>query len=246
MLQRYAQRFARLGLRTRLAGQGLPERMRTATVALLGVTAAISMAFVAVIAQQGWSVFPLGPIPGLSAGPQALSDGTAVSTGEGKPVASAGGGPGLVAAAELTAGSQDAQPGRAPAQPPAGKLSGSRPLAQQAPVGEPPSTPPSSGGETPGTPTTPPASQPVSAGANPPASTSEPGKGTAAVQPRGNENGKGSDKEKSKGKSKSSAPAPAPPPTAKPERPPEEEKTKAEDPAEPSSHAHGHGYGHRK
>jgi hypothetical protein len=250
MLKRCAQLFSGLGIGHSLVGQGLPERMRTATVALLGVIAAISMTFVAVIAHQGWSVLSLGPIPGPSAGPQAIGDGTALSTGEGGTAASTGGRPAIVATAELTAGSQGAQPGRAPAQPhPAGKLAGSQPLAGQSPAGETPGAPPASGEEPPSPPTT----QPIPAGSNPtPPSTSQPGKGTAAVPPKqhDNDSGKGSEVEKGKGKSESSKPTPVPaPPAGKPEKAPKEDKPKEEKTkggASTESSSHGHGYGRRK
>lgn len=233
MLQRCAQLFSRLVPRPSLAGQGLPERMRTATVALLGVTAAVSMAFVVAIAQQGWTVLSLGPIPAPFVGPQSVGDGTALSTGEGGSVAPTGGRPGLVAVAELTAGSQGAQPGRAPARPPAagGPSGSSNPVASPEQGGGPKGAPPADGGE--GAPggggEAPPTSQPGSPG-NPPSSGG--GKGTAGV---------GGQQEEDEDEEESSTPPPPPPGEGSQEEVDEEEEGE-------SSGAwwdeRGHGRGH--
>jgi hypothetical protein len=231
MLQRCAQLFSRLGIGSRLAGQGLPERMRTATVALLGVTAAVSMAFVAVIAQQGWTVLSLGPIPAPFVGPQAVGDGTAVSVGEGGSVAPTGGQPGLVATAELTAGSQGAQPGRAPAQPPAATApSGSSHPVSAPPQGsEPQGAPPSEDGAG----EAPPASQPGSPAAPP---SSGGGKGTAGV---------GGEEEGGEVEGEPEVSNPQPPVKVPPEEVDEEEEEEDDDFGSWwDDHGHGHGHGH--
>jgi hypothetical protein len=46
-----------------LAGRGLPERLRSTTFALLGLTAASCLALVAVFAQPGWPILSTGPLP---------------------------------------------------------------------------------------------------------------------------------------------------------------------------------------
>jgi len=231
MLKRCAQLLSRLPVGRSLAGQGLPERIRTATVGLLGVTAAVSMAFVAVIAHQGWTVLSLGPIPAPFVGAQEVGDGTALSTGEGGGAAPTGGQPAVVATAKLTAGSQGAQPGRAPAQPPGGSLAESQPLAQQGQGAEAPgASPGGGGGGAPGAPPEQPSSQPGSP-ATPPSGGGE--KGTAGVG--GQEEG-GEEVEES--------------PTAQPvpvETPPPEEVEEPEEESPGSwweEHGHGHGYGH--
>lgn len=238
MLERCGQLLSRLRTIPNLAGRGLPERMRTATVALLGVTAAISMAFVLVIAGQGWSVFPLGPIPGPGAGKQAVGAATALGgeAGGAEPVADQ---PELAVAAAVPAVVQPAQAGPAGSAGPGGTLSGSHAVAVPAQGGAPQGAPPAPGGESsPSGGETPPASQPVSTGAtpSPPAST-ESGKGTAVVgEEAGKGNGKGHGQNGQGEESASASPAPT-------EAAPEEEAEEPEE--EESGWWHGHGYGHR-
>jgi hypothetical protein len=50
-----------------LAGDGLLERMRSTTFALLGITAALALGLVAIAAQQDWPDLPFSPLPGPAA-----------------------------------------------------------------------------------------------------------------------------------------------------------------------------------
>src|SRR6476659_8832425 len=67
--------LARLTAGHSLAGNTLEARMRSATFALLGITAALCLGFVAVLSSQGWSVFSLGPLP-AGPGPQTIGAAT--------------------------------------------------------------------------------------------------------------------------------------------------------------------------
>jgi hypothetical protein len=83
MFDRVVQLLKQLTSGHSLAGHTLQARMRNATLAYLGVIAAISLGFVAVLANQSWSVLSLGPIP-AAPGPQAVGDATALFTGGGE------------------------------------------------------------------------------------------------------------------------------------------------------------------
>jgi hypothetical protein len=223
-----------------LVGRGLPERMRSASVALLGVTAAISMAFVAVIAHQGWSVFPLGPIPGLPAGPQGVGEGTALGPGPGA-------GPAQVRPATLAESPSVAQ--AAPAARPGarragGTISGSQALAL-APAGQPPAGEPSPAGTEPAPPagTGAPASQPGSAGSSPTTASpgprsSEPGRSTAAVKQQ--------EADQEREEEEAAQAGSGQPPEASSENAQQVADEEAEEAASaPSwSGSHGHGWGH--
>lgn len=56
-----------------LLGEGILERARSTTLALLGVTAAVGLSIVALVLQQGWPVVPGSGLPGLP-GPEASVD----------------------------------------------------------------------------------------------------------------------------------------------------------------------------
>lgn len=68
------QWLSRLGRRLSLAGDGLPERMRSTAFALLGITAATCLGLVAVFSQQEWPLLSPGPLPVAPAGPGAVGD----------------------------------------------------------------------------------------------------------------------------------------------------------------------------
>jgi hypothetical protein len=80
VLHRCGQLLSRLAKSHSVAGDSLPERMRSTTFALLGITAAVGLGFVALIAQQGWPVLPIGPIPGVSVGHEAVGHATALAS----------------------------------------------------------------------------------------------------------------------------------------------------------------------
>jgi hypothetical protein len=63
MLSRRGQLASRLKTKPSLAGNGLLERMRSTTFALLGITAAMGLGLVALVSQQGWPYLPALPIP---------------------------------------------------------------------------------------------------------------------------------------------------------------------------------------
>ncbi len=65
---------SRLASRLSLAGDGLLERMRSTTFALLGMTAATCLGLVAIVSQQEWSLLSPGPLPAAPAGPTAVGD----------------------------------------------------------------------------------------------------------------------------------------------------------------------------
>lgn len=56
-----------------LAGNGLPERMRTTAVAFLGLTAAAGLALVAIFAQLGFPLLSPAPLPSAPQEPNSLS-----------------------------------------------------------------------------------------------------------------------------------------------------------------------------
>ncbi len=160
MLLRRGQALLR-SLKPSFAGNGLLERMRSTTFALLGITTAMALGLVAFAVHQDWSVLPAAPIPGV---PEPNEVGEARVASE----------PPLLAAAGPVEGPRDqtvpergsAVPGPAPSQ-----LSGPRQLTtaspQPPPAPEPTATPPSGVG-------TSPASPDPGSPASPPAAASEP------------------------------------------------------------------------
>ncbi len=79
MSSRVGQWLSRLARRPSLAGDGLPERMRSTTFALLGITAATCLGLVAVFSQQEWPLLSPGPLPVAPAGPGAVGDAAIVA-----------------------------------------------------------------------------------------------------------------------------------------------------------------------
>jgi hypothetical protein len=78
----------RLG-KVSLAGDGLLERMRSTTFALLGITAAMALGLVAIAAQQVWPDLPFSPLPGPVAKHGEVHDALAVAQPDGAGVGSA-------------------------------------------------------------------------------------------------------------------------------------------------------------
>jgi hypothetical protein len=70
------QRQPRSTARARILGDGLLERARSTSLALLGVTAAVGLAMVALALNQGWPLIAGAPIPGFGDEHQAVGDAT--------------------------------------------------------------------------------------------------------------------------------------------------------------------------
>jgi outer membrane biosynthesis protein TonB len=87
--------------RPSLAGRGLPERMRSTTFALLGITAAAGLGLVAIFSQQSWPLLSPDPLPSAPAGSEAVHEAMIVE----RPIGGAG------------AGDSRMRPGPAPAAP---------------------------------------------------------------------------------------------------------------------------------
>jgi hypothetical protein len=62
--------------RKSLFGDGMLERARATSLALLGVTAALGLAMVALVFNQNWPLIPGAPIPGFGDRQQAIGDAT--------------------------------------------------------------------------------------------------------------------------------------------------------------------------
>ena len=151
MLSRRGQLASRLKAKPSLAGNGLLERMRSTTFALLGITAAMGLGLVALVSQQGWPYLPALPIPAAPAEHGAVHDARVVT-------------PALIAAGplELRTGTSAQFAGfNGPATPVWGSshLSGSHQVGGQA---VPPSSPDNGQSEGEGTAEPAPSSQPVS------------------------------------------------------------------------------------
>jgi hypothetical protein len=80
VLYKRRQRSPRSTLRASILGEGLLERTRSTSLALLGLTAAIGLAMVALALNQGWPLIAGAPIPGLGSTQEALGEGRAVAT----------------------------------------------------------------------------------------------------------------------------------------------------------------------
>jgi hypothetical protein len=74
------QRLRRSTARASILGEGLLERTRSTSLALLGLTAAIGLAMVALALNQGWPLIAGAPIPGIGGGRGAIGDAVVVAT----------------------------------------------------------------------------------------------------------------------------------------------------------------------
>jgi hypothetical protein len=74
------QRSRRSAARASVLGDGLLERTRSTSLALLGLTAAIGLAMVALALNQGWPLIAGAPIPGIGGSHQAVGDAVVVAT----------------------------------------------------------------------------------------------------------------------------------------------------------------------
>ena len=66
-----------------MAGDSLPERIRSTTFAILGLAAAAVLGLVALFAQPGFPLLSMGPLPSPSAGHQAVGHGLGLTAGPG-------------------------------------------------------------------------------------------------------------------------------------------------------------------
>lgn len=80
VLSKHGQRSLRSAARTSILGDGLLERTRSTTLALLGLTAAIGLAMVALALNQGWPLIAGAPIPGFGSEHQAVGDAAVAAT----------------------------------------------------------------------------------------------------------------------------------------------------------------------
>lgn len=80
VLSKQRQRSLRSAVRASVLGNGLLERTRSTSLALLGLTAAIGLAMVALALNQGFPLIAGAPIPGLGDGHQAVGEAAAVPT----------------------------------------------------------------------------------------------------------------------------------------------------------------------
>jgi len=80
VLSKHGQRSLRSAVRTRVLGDGLLERTRSTSLALLGLTAAIGLAMVALALNQDWPLIAGAPIPGLEREHHAVGDATVAAT----------------------------------------------------------------------------------------------------------------------------------------------------------------------
>lgn len=90
-------------------GDGLPERLRSTSFALLGITAAAGLGLIGLVLHQGWPIAPNLPIPGIPPKHEAVQERTVVAEAVGPE--GAGGQP---SAAEPDRSPAGVEPGPAP------------------------------------------------------------------------------------------------------------------------------------
>jgi hypothetical protein len=243
MLSRLGKALPRLTVGASLAGDGLQERLRSTTFALLGLITAVGLVLVGIAANQGWPDFVDSPIPeapnvhvgeaGIAAGaahrtlPRSRDQGSAASTISDRPDSRAH------RSSRLGLSPQDQLPVSAPeTQTPA-----------PAPAGQ-------GGGEAPGSPAVPsPAEPPVSAAPQPTEAVAPVPASPAVSEPASGNPGQGHGKAKGQEKSHGPPASTAPSAPAAPSAPPAPKAAPEEAPAAPGDgpgNGHGHAYGHDK
>lgn len=213
-----------------VAGDGLLERMRSTAFALLGISAAMGLGLVAIIAQQDWSDAPGDSIPALYEGHRGIGDAEVVA----RPSAEQAG------PAEQSASPRTAVAVRevAPASQPGGHDQPAAPVTAGSPAPSPPgaseTVPQATPEQAPTEPQPAPAPAPTATAAPAPAPVAKPGdaaspppaaSSTATSRGHGNAYAKGRPS------------TPAETPIAEPVSPP------AEQVAGPAAGDHGHAYG---
>ena len=83
VLSKHGQRSLRSALKTSVLGDGLLERTRSTSLALLGATAAIGLTMVALALNQGWPLIAGAPIPGFRSEHQAVGKAAVVAKARG-------------------------------------------------------------------------------------------------------------------------------------------------------------------
>lgn len=78
VLSKHGQRSLRSAAMAGILGNGLLERARSTTLALLGMAAAVGLATVALALNQDWPLIPGAPIPGLGGGHEAVGQAVSV------------------------------------------------------------------------------------------------------------------------------------------------------------------------
>lgn len=111
--QNHLHRRPRFGSRLSLLGDRLPERLRSTTFALLGTTAALGLAVIAVALQEDWPLVPGSPVP--QAPPRHQAVGAAVALDSGTRVRAARSGAGNQGRKALARAGRSSA--RAPGQP---------------------------------------------------------------------------------------------------------------------------------
>lgn len=101
------------GARKRILGDGILDRARATSLGLLGVTAALGLAMVALALNQNWPLIPGAPIPGFGDRQQAIGDASVAADAK-------------ASSNRTLQGSAGGQPPGAPARP-AGKGAEGRP-----------------------------------------------------------------------------------------------------------------------
>lgn len=268
------QRRLLTAMKASVLGDGLLVRARSTSLALLGLTAAVGLAMVAMVLNQGWPLIAGAPIPGFGGGHQAVGDatiaaGAKVANGRGAALQSGAGRQSSNAFAHSVRKGLGGTPAVAGSKPPeseaivvshstpAGSPGGAAP--SPAPVAQPPAPAPAP------EPQPQPASAPVASSPQPSSPASQPTPETASPsQPafvsdesgehdHGHHYGRGASR--GYGHSRSRDDSDPPESTDEPESapsPPVAPPTNSDPPEEPESQSHapswshggGHGYGH--
>lgn len=272
VLSKSGHRSLRSALRTNVLGDGLLERTRSTSLALLGLTAAIGLAMVALALNQGWPLIAGVPIPGFEREHRGVGKAIVAAPAEPRSDTTAISGRAGQGSRSVPAGESRPRPGRA-------ALGGSEaPQAVGLVVSHPTAATPASGGpssETPAAPApvaqqTAPTPSPTPAPAAVPVSSSnspspDPAVGNAPEPPipaqappaghEGDQHGhghsghshghsRGGDDPETPESSESPETAPAPTETPPQEADEPEESEGEQSHASSWGHGGGHGYGH--
>jgi hypothetical protein len=247
MLSRLGKVLPRFALGASVTGDGLRERLRSSTFALLGLVTAVGLVLVGIAANQGWPDFVDSPIPeaptvhvgeagiaSRAAHPRLIGSGGHRSAASVVPV---GPGPRAHRSSQLGISSQDQLSVTAPEE--------KSPTPTPAPSGQ-------GGGKTPASPAepSPTAEPPVPAPPRPTEEAATPVPASPAVSepsPEGPGQGHGKAKghEKSHGPPAAATPPSAPPVPSVPQAP-EAAPDEAPAPGADPGNGHGHAYGHDK
>jgi hypothetical protein len=239
MLSRLGKALPRLTVGASLAGDGLQERLRSTTFALLGLITAVGLVLVGIAANQGWPDFVDSPIPEA---PTVHVGEASIAAGAAHPTL-----PRSRARGSAASTIPDRPGSRAHRSSQLG-LSPQNQLPVSAPEAHSPPPPPSGqgGGEAPGSPTQPsPAESPVSAAPQPTEAVAPVPASPAVSEPASESPGQGHGKAKGHEKSHGPPASTVPSAPAAPSVPPAPEEAPAATGDGPGN-GHGHAYGHDK